>query len=505
MTERHPQDQPDGADDLSEQERVRRDKRQRLVDSGAQAYPIAVPRTRTLREVRDRFDQAGLEPGAETDEEVAVAGRVIFLRNTGKLCFLRLREGDGTELQVMVSLSDVGQDRLDALKSLVDIGDHVAAEGQVVMSRRGELSVQARAWQMAAKALRPLPAAHHLLSDEARVRLRYLDMILRPEPREMVRAKATLLRSLRATLDGRGFVEVETPVLQLTNGGAAARPFRTHLNAFDQDMLLRIALELDLKRALVGGVDQVYEIGKTFRNEGIDSTHNAEFMMLEAYQAYGDYESMMELVRSLVVEAARAVGRTVVPARNGTRIDLEGEWRRATLLELISAAVGQQVTIDTDVDTLRRCAAAHDVELREHWGPEEVLVELFEQLVEETLIQPTFVCDFPTRVKPLAKAHRSEAGLVEAFDLVINGVELAPAYSELNDPVLQRERLEQQARQGAAGDPEANDVDEVFLRALEHGMPPAGGLGLGVDRLLMLLMGTGIRESILFPLLRPQA
>ncbi len=493
-----------GTDDLSEQERVRRDKRQRLIESGAEAYPIVVARTHTLRQVRDAYDDSDLEPGAGTGEEVAVTGRVIFLRNTGKLCFARLREGDGTELQVMMSLAELGEQRLEEFKALVDIGDHVAVRGEVVVSRRGELSVQAHSWQMAAKALRPLPNEHRPLNDEARVRQRYLDMIVRPEAREMVRAKATVLRALRQALDARDFVEVETPVLQLTNGGAAARPFRTHLNTFDQPMLLRIALELDLKRAMVGGVDRVYEIGKTFRNEGIDSTHNAEFMMLEAYQAYGDYETMMELTRDLVLASASALGRTVVPARDGSEIDLEAPWHRESLLDLVSTAVGETVTLDTDLETLRRHAVAHHVDLRPEWQPAEVLLELYEQLVEETLVRPTFVCDYPAAVKPLAKPHRSAPGLNEAFDLVINGVELVAAYSELNDPVVQRERLEGQARAAEAGDPEANDLDEVFLRALEHGMPPAGGMGMGVDRLIMLLMGTGIRESILFPLLRPE-
>lgn len=504
MTAEPPADQPATADDRSEQERVRRDKRLRLLESGEGAYPIGVPRTRTLRELRAAYDEATLEPGTETADEVAVAGRVIFRRDTGKLCFARLREGDGTELQVMLSQAEVGERRLADFKALVDIGDHIGVEGQVVVSRRGELSVQARAWHMAAKALRALPGEHHPLSDEARVRQRYLDMIVRPEAREMVRAKASLLRSLRATLDQRGFIEVETPVLQLTNGGAAARPFRTHLNTFGQDMLLRIALELDLKRAMVGGVDRVYEIGKTFRNEGIDSTHNAEFAMLEAYQAYGDYETMMELVQALVTDAARALGRTVLTARDGTVIDLEQPWRRTTLLGLVGDAVGEPVDVDTDPRLLRELAAGHGVELRPEWGAAEILVEYYEQLVEPTLIQPTFVCDYPEEIKPLAKQHRRIPGLVEAFDAVVGGVELVTAYSELNDPVVQRERLEQQARQAAAGNPEANDVDEVFLRALEHGMPPAGGMGMGVDRLLMLLMGTGIREAILFPLLRPE-
>ncbi len=495
-------------DDLPEQMRVRRDKRERLIEKGYGAYPLNVERTHTLTEIREKYDpqlEAGtLEPDTRTGEQVAITGRVIFQRNTGKLCFARLREGNGTELQVMLSLSDVGEESLADYKALVDIGDHLAVQGEVITSRRGELSVQATSWKMAAKTLRPLPNEHQPLSEEARVRLRYVDMIVRPEARSMVRTKATVLKSLRSTLDQRGYLEVETPTLQLTNGGAAARPFRTHLNALDQEMLLRIALELDLKRALVGGVEKVYEIGRTFRNEGLDSTHAAEFSMVEAYEAYGDYTTMIELTRALVLDAARAIGRTVVPARDGTEIDLEGEWREARILDLVSEAVGEQVDVDTDAATLRKYADRRDVDLQPTWGAAEIVVELYEQLVEDSLIQPTFVKDYPAAVKPLAKPHRSLPGLNEAWDLIINGVELAPAYSELNDPVIQRERLVEQSLLAAAGDPEAMDLDEDFLRALEFGMPPAGGMGMGVDRLIMLLTGTGIRETILFPLLRPE-
>src|SRR5215213_222571 len=491
-------------EELPEQIRVRREKRARLLESGVPAYPTVVERTHTLAELRQRYDAAGLDPDTRTGDVVSVTGRVMHLRNTGKLCFARLREGDGTELQVMLSLAEVGEEGLADFKALVDIGDFIAVTGEVVTSRRGELSVQATSWRMVAKTLRPLPNEHKPLSEEARVRLRYVDMILNPSAREMVRTKAKVLKSLRATLDGQGFVEVETPILQLTNGGAAARPFRTHLNAFDQPMLLRIALELDLKKALIGGVEKVYEIGRTFRNEGLDSTHAAEFSMLEAYEAYGDIETMKELVRSLVVDAARAVGRTVVTARDGSRIDLEAQWRSAPLHGLVSAAVDQDVTPETPVTELRRIASAHDVALRPEWDGGEVVLELYEQLVEHTLLQPTFVEDYPESVRPLSKPHRSRPGLVEAFDLIVNGVELGVAYSELNDPVVQRERLEAQSLLAAAGDPEAMELDESFLRAMEFGMPPAGGMGLGVDRLVMLLTGAGIRETILFPLLRPE-
>ncbi len=501
----HPEARPETqGDDLPEQMQVRRDKRQRLLDKGVQPYPVTVERTHTIEEIRGTYDGQGLEPDTRTGEQVAITGRVIFQRNTGKLCFAKLREGGGAEIQVMLSLADVGEESLADFKALVDIGDLLAVRGEVITSRRGELSVSVADWEVAAKTLRPLPNEHRPLSDEARIRLRYVDMMIRPEAREMVRTKATVLRSLRNTLEERGYLEVETPILQLTNGGAAARPFRTHLNALDQPMLLRIALELDLKRAMIGGVEKVYEIGRTFRNEGLDSTHAAEFSMLEAYQAYGDQFTMMELTKALVLDAARAVGRTVVPGRDGSEIDLEGEWREASILDLVSEALGQHVTAETSTSTLRTIAADNDIEVQPKWGAAEIVVELFEQLVEDRLINPTFVMDYPSAVKPLAKAHRSKPGLNEAWDLIINGVELAPAYSELNDPVVQRERLQAQSLLAAQGDPEAMELDEVFLKAMEYGMPPAGGMGMGVDRLIMLLTGAGIRETILFPLLRPE-
>jgi lysyl-tRNA synthetase class 2 len=511
-------DEPDAPDsegtagsdfaDLPEQMRVRMGKRQRMIDRGLDPYPLTINRTHTLGDIVAAYDAAALGPDHRTGDHVTVTGRVVFLRDTGKLVFARLREGEGSELQAMFSLADLGEEALDELKELLDIGDHIAVEGEVVTSRRGELSVQATSWVMAAKTLRPLPNEHRPLSDEARVRLRFVDMIVRPEPRQIVRAKAAVLRAVRAVLDERGFVEVETPVLQLTNGGAAARPFQTHLNAFDQDMLLRIALELDLKKAMVGGVERVYEIGRTFRNEGLDSTHAAEFSMLEAYQAYADYDTMRELTKALVVEAARAVGGTTVTARDGSTIDLENDWRTVGVLGLVSGAVGEEIDLDTPVETLRAIAKRHGVDLHieQHGalGNGEIILELYEKLVEHTLMKPTFVSDYPASVRPLAKPHRSAPGLVEAFDLVVNGVELVAAYSELNDPVIQRARLEEQSRLAAEGDAEAMELDETFLRALEYGMPPAGGMGMGIDRLVMLLTGVGIREAILFPLLRPE-
>lgn len=482
--------------------RVRREKRAELAERGMAPYPRNFSRTHTLAELREAYPD--LPPGSSTGNRTAVTGRVIFLRNTGRLCFARLRGGDGTELQAMLSLDRIGERALADWKHLVDIGDHIGVAGEVGTSRRGELSVMADSWTIVAKALRPLPVAHKALNEETRVRQRYVDLIVNPVARQMVRVKAAVLRSLRESLHRRGYLEVETPVLQSSHGGAAARPFTTHFNAFDQDMTLRIALELHLKRAVVGGVEKVYEMGRTFRNEGSDSTHSPEFTMLEAYEALGDYDTMAELTRELVIDAARTVGRTVVADGAGGQLDLEQPWERVTLYGAVSAAVGETVTPDTDAERLRALAAKHDVEVAPEWGAGEIALELFEKLVEHTLTAPTFVIDYPADVRPLARPHRDDPRLSEAWDLVIGGLELAVGYSELVDPVIQRERLVAQSRRAAQGDAEAMDLDEDFLRALEYGMPPTGGMGLGIDRLVMLLTGSGIREAILFPLVKPE-
>jgi lysyl-tRNA synthetase class 2 len=494
------QDIPD--QDIPEQVRIRREKYDRLVDDAATVpFPVGVDRTKSLAQVRQQYPE--LTAGTETGDRVGVAGRVIFVRNTGKLAFATVREG-GVELQIMLSLDKVGADSLAAWKSDVDLGDIVFAEGEVIASKRGELSVLADRWQIAAKALRPLPVAHKPLSEETRVRQRYLDLIVRPEAREMVYQRAAIIRSMRETLHERQFVEVETPVLQTIHGGAAARPFHTHLNAFDLDMSLRIATELYLKRAVVGGIDRVYEIGPAFRNEGVDSTHSPEYTMLEAYESYGDYDTMAELTRALILNAAQAVDLQTPIAADGPEINLLGDWRTVTIHELVSDAVGEQVTLDTTEQELLRFAEIHDVTLQPDWTPGQIVLELYEKLVEHTLMQPTFVRDYPTEVRPLARPHRDDPRLGEAWDLIIGGMEIAPAYSEMADPVEQRRRLVAQSLAAAKGDPEAMQLDEDFLRALEYGMPPTGGLGLGVDRLVMLLTGRrSIRETILFPLLKP--
>jgi lysyl-tRNA synthetase class 2 len=488
-------------EDLPEQLRVRRAKYDRLIGDPERApFPVKVARTASLGEIRARYPE--LAPGTETGEFAGVTGRVIFIRNTGKLCFAMLREGDA-ELQVMLSLDRVGADSLAAWKSDVDLGDLVFVSGEVISSKRGELSVLADAWQITAKALRPLPVAHKPLSDETRVRQRYVDLIVRPDARKMVYTRAEVLRSLRETFHRRGYVEVETPILQVVHGGAAARPFHTHLNAFDLDMSLRIATELYLKRCIVGGIEKVYEIGPAFRNEGVDSSHSPEYTLLEAYQSYGDYDTMAELTRALVLDAAAAVGVEHGVAMDGSEIELGGEWKSLTLHEAVSAAVGEQVSLDTSIEALSGYAERFNVALNPGWSAGEIVLELFEKLVEHTLVQPTFIKDYPVEVRPLARPHRADPRLAEAWDLIIGGVEIAPAYSELVDPVEQRRRLEEQSLAAAKGDPEAMELDEDFLRALEYGMPPTGGMGMGVDRLVMILTGRGIRETILFPLLKP--
>jgi len=488
--------------DLPEQMRVRRDKRDRLLAAGKHAHPVAVPRTHSLAEVREQWGH--LEQGEETQDVVGIAGRVVFIRNTGKLAFATLQEGVGTRLQVMLSLAEVGEEALADWKAHVDLGDHVFVEGRVISSRSGELSVMASRWEMASKALRPLPVLHKELSEESRVRQRYADLVVRQEARDMVRTKAAALRAIRGVLDEQGYVEVETPVLQLIHGGAAARPFRTHLNAFDQEMVLRIALELNLKKAVVGGVDRVYEMGRIFRNEGVDATHSPEFTMLEVYQAWGDQTSIGALMRDLYLGVADAVGSRQIETPAGT-IDLDGEWRWLPVYDAVSEVVGETVTIDTPKETLLGYAAAHGVEVDPGLTKDKVFLELVGELVEPDLLQPTFLCDYPAIAQPLARPHREKEGLIEAWDLIIAGVERGTGFSELIDPVIQREVLTNQSLLAAGGDPEAMQIDEDFLRALEYGAPPMGGLGLGVDRLIMLFTGSNIRETILFPHLKPEA
>ncbi|WP_154096793.1 lysine--tRNA ligase [Microbacterium testaceum] len=492
-------------DEVFEQKAVRLAKRERLLaertDAAGGPYPVGVPTTTTIPELRARFGD--LEAGDETGETAGVAGRVVFSRNTGKLCFASLQAGDGSRIQAMVSLASVGEESLQAWKELVDLGDHVFISGEVISSRRGELSIMVAEWSIAAKAVLPLPNLHTELSEESRVRSRFLDLIVRDRARETVLARAKVNASLRRTFTERDFVEVETPMLQVQHGGASARPFTTHSNAFDTELFLRIAPELFLKRAVVGGIDRVYEINRNFRNEGADSTHSPEFAMLEAYQAYSDYNGIADLTQTLIQDAAIAVaGSTTVTWADGTEYDLGGQWDRISMYDSLSAASGHEITPSTSLDELRALGAEAGVDAPPHETHGKWVEELWEHFVKGGLTRPTFVMDFPLDTSPLVREHRSIAGVVEKWDLYVRGFELATGYSELIDPVIQRERFVEQAKLAARGDDEAMPIDEEFLRALEHGMPPTGGMGMGIDRLLMAITGLGIRETVMFPLVK---
>ncbi|MGN5734157.1 lysine--tRNA ligase [Arthrobacter psychrochitiniphilus] len=480
---------------------VRLDKRTKLLERGEQAYPVGVARTHTLEEIRAKYLE--LEADTATGDVAGVTGRVVYIRNKGKLCFATLQSGAGARLQIMLSLANVGEGAMADWKALVDLGDHVFFKGEVISSRTGELSIMASEWAMASKALRPLPVLHAELSEEMRVRQRYVDLIVRDTARDQVRMRSAIVKAIRDTLHGEEYIELETPILQLIHGGASARPFHTHLNAFDQPMTLRIAIELYLKRAVVGGMDKVFEVGRIFRNEGVDSTHSPEFTMLEAYEAYGDQFTMAKTMQRIILAAADAVGSRVIETDRGP-INLDGEWPWLPVYQGLSDGVGQEITPETTAEQLRAIANERNIKIDPVWDAEKLVTELFGEIVEPTLIQPTFVCDYPPSAQPLARPHRDKENLIEAWDLIIDGRETGTAFSELIDPVIQRERLTQQSLAAAAGDPEAMQLDEDFLRALEYGAPPMGGLGLGVDRLVMLFTGVGIREAILFPLMKPE-
>jgi lysyl-tRNA synthetase, class II len=489
--------------EVPEQTRVRLAKRERLLAGGTDPYPVGFPRTDTISEVRAHHK--GLEPDTYTGERVGVVGRVMLSRIGGKLCFATIRDGTG-DIQVMISADRVGEEKLADWKRDVDLGDHVGVEGEVISSRRGELSVLADSFAITAKALRPLPEKHHGLTDpEARVRQRYLDLIVNPETRRMAEIRAAATRAVREELHDRGFLEVETPILQTMHGGANARPFATHINAYDLDLYLRIALELYLKRLIVGGIEKVYEIGRNFRNEGVDATHNPEFTMLEAYEAYGDYTTVATLTRELIQRAAvEALGSTVLHRADGTEADIGGEWPVKTVYGAVSEALGEEITPDTSEQQLRVLCEGANIPVEPGWNRGQVVLEMYERLVERRTVLPTFYRDFPVEVAPLTRAHREDPRLAEKWDLVAFGTELGTGYSELVDPVEERARLTAQSLLAADGDPEAMQLDEEFLQALEYGMPPTGGMGMGIDRMLIMLTGEPIRETILFPMVRPE-
>jgi lysyl-tRNA synthetase class 2 len=475
--------------------------------AGVNPYPYRFDRTVTLAELRAEHGE--LEPGTETELRVAVAGRIMLSRDSGKLVFATMRDRDG-EVQLFVSKAVVGDDSFDAFKG-VDLGDWVGVHGTVMTTRKGELSVKVERFELLSKAVRPLPDKWHGLTDtDTRFRQRYADLIVNDEARRTFAVRHAVISSFRRTLHGRSFIEVETPVLHVEAGGAHARPFVTHHNTLDMQLFLRIALELHLKRLIVGGMERVFEIGRIFRNEGISTRHNPEFTMMELYQAFADYSEMIEITEALITQAAiDATGSSVVtvfrPDGGTEPIDLAQPWRRARMIDLVKEAIGVEVHPSQPVEQLRSLASEHNVSVHPRWGSGKIIEELFEATAEHTLIAPTFVTGHPVEISPLARVDRNDPFLTERFELFVGARELANGYSELNDPVEQRARFVDEQAAKDAGDAEAGTVDEDYLRALEYGMPPTGGLGIGMDRVAMLIAGVNsIKEVILFPTLRPE-
>ena len=480
----------------------RLEKLRELRDRGIEPYALKYERRDTTADIRERF--ASLQDGEEAGYTAALAGRIMALRRHGKACFADIEDREG-RLQLMASVDSLGEDPYELFQEL-DIGDWVGADGVVFKSRRGEITVRVTSFELLGKSLRPLPEKWHGLKDvELRYRQRYLDLMVNPEVKQNLLVRVKTIQELRRFLDARGFLEVETPMLQPIPGGATARPFTTYHQALGANLYLRIAPELYLKRCIVGGLEKVYEINRNFRNEGISYKHNPEFTMLEFYWAYVDYHQLADFLEEMLAEVTRTVKGTLVFDYQGKPLDLTPPWRRVTLMQAVSEAVGRAVAPDTPEAELRTLAREREVPLEKGWGAGKIITELFEKLVEPNLWEPTLVMDYPREVSPLARAHRDDPFLTERFELIAAGREIANAFSELIDPLDQRERFEDQARQREMGDEEAHVVDYEFLRALEYGMPPTGGLGLGVDRLVMLFTDShSIREVILFPHLRPE-
>ena len=469
---------------------------------GNEPYPYRFDRSHTLGEIR--VTHASLEPGTETTARVRVAGRMMLKREQGKLIFATLRDRSG-ELQLFVSQAVVGDEQFGSIGDL-DLGDWVGVEGTIMTTRKGELSVKVDQLQLLSKAIRPLPDKWKGLTDtDTRYRQRYADLIVNDEARHAFEVRHAVISSFRRTLRDHGFIEVETPLLHLEAGGAHARPFSTHHNTLDMTLYLRIALELHLKRLIVGGMERVFEIGRVFRNEGISTRHNPEFTMMESYQAFADCSDVIKLTEQLIVNAARdAIGTTVVTIDNET-VDLAEPWRQARMIDLVEEAIGVAVHPSQPIEKLRALAEDNGVSCAPRWGTGKIIEELFEATAEHTLVRPTFVTGHPVEISPLARSDRNDPYLTERFELFVGRRELANGYSELNDPVEQRLRFEDEQSAKDAGDDEATGVDEDYIRALEYGLPPTGGLGVGMDRVVMLLAGVqSIKEIILFPTLRPE-
>ena len=496
------QNAADQASTLNDERATRLAKRAALFEAGQNPYPEHSELEDYVADIEAKY--AELADGEDTEDVVKIAGRVVAKRGQGKIMFIVVRDATG-EIQLFCRINDMDEAAWNTLKSL-DLGDILGVTGVVVRTQRGQLSVAPKSATLLAKAVRPLPEKFHGLSDkETRYRQRYVDLIANDDVRETFRKRSQILSTFRRFMESDGYMEVETPILQTIQGGATAKPFITHFNALDQECYLRIATELHLKRCIVGGFERVFEIGRIFRNEGMDLTHNPEFTTMEAYRAFSDLEGMKALAQGVIKAANKAIGNPEVIEYQGQTIDLSGEWASRPMTDIVSDVLGKQVTIDTPVEELATAAREKGLEIKPEWTAGKIIAEIYDELGEDTIVNPTFVCDYPIEVSPLAKRFEDDPRLTHRFELVIAGHEYANAFSELNDPVDQAERFAAQMAEKAGGDDEAMEYDEDYVRALEYGMPPAGGIGIGIDRVVMLLTNqASIRDVLLFPHMKPE-
>ena len=496
------QNAADQASTLNDERATRLAKRAALFEAGQNPYPEHSELEDYVADIETKY--AELADGEDTEDVVKIAGRVVAKRGQGKIMFIVVRDATA-EIQLFCRINDMDEAAWNTLKSL-DLGDILGVTGVVVRTQRGQLSVAPKSATLLAKAVRPLPEKFHGLSDkETRYRQRYVDLIANDDVRETFRKRSQILSTFRRFMESDGYMEVETPILQTIQGGATAKPFITHFNALDQECYLRIATELHLKRCIVGGFERVFEIGRIFRNEGMDLTHNPEFTTMEAYRAFSDLEGMKALAQGVIKAANKAIGNPEIIEYQGQTIDLSGEWASRPMTDIVSDVLGKQVTIDTLVEELAAAAREKGLEIKPEWTAGKIIAEIYDELGEDTIVNPTFVCDYPIEVSPLAKRFEDDPRLTHRFELVIAGHEYANAFSELNDPVDQAERFAAQMAEKAGGDDEAMEYDEDYVRALEYGMPPAGGIGIGIDRVVMLLTNqASIRDVLLFPHMKPE-
>ena len=495
-------EQAEGLDTLNDERARRLVTRMSYIEDGVNPYPEHSEVSDYVVDIDAKY--ADLGDGENTEDIVKIGGRIVAKRGQGKIVFVVLRDTTG-DIQLFCRINDMAESDWTLLGQL-DLGDIINVEGAVVRTKRGQLSVAPRQIKLLSKAVRPLPEKFHGLSDkETRYRQRYVDLIVNEDVRDTFRKRSAILSAFRRYMEEDGYMEVETPILQTIQGGATAKPFITHFNALDQECYLRIATELHLKRLLVGGFERVFEIGRIFRNEGMDLTHNPEFTTMEAYRAYSDLEGMKELAEGVIKAAARAIGLDGAILYQDQEIDLFGAWPSRPMTEIVSDVLGETVTMDTPVEELAAHAKKHGIEVKSDWGPGKIIAEIYDEIGEDSIVNPTFVCDYPVEVSPLAKRNEEDPRLTHRFELVIAGHEYANAFSELNDPVDQAERFARQMEEKAEGDDEAMEYDEDYVRALEYGMPPAGGIGIGIDRVVMLLTNSAsIRDVLLFPHMRPE-